>query len=321
MLLLRKPPRDARMACVATIGNFDGVHLGHQAVLRQLDHAAAATGFSRAVVLFEPQPREFFMPGAVPRLTTLREKLDRLRTQPLDVVLCLRFDAQLAALEASAFIEQILVAGLGVRHLVIGDDFRFGRGRVGDFALLKASGARLGFTVEATETLLNNGHRVSSTRIRDALLAGDLAEAEACLGRSYAVVGRVVAGDRRGRTLGVPTANIALGHRMLPLSGVFAVAVRGIARSQPLWGVANAGVRPTVEGTTPSLEVHILDFDGDLYGRRLTVEFLRRQREERRFASLQELKTQIGCDIEEARRFFAGRETRASGTDSERKRL
>lgn len=320
MLLLRNPRSDARVPCVATIGNFDGVHLGHQAVLRQVDHAAAASGFARVAVFFEPQPREFFMPEKASRLTTLREKLDRLRTQPVDIVLCLRFDARLAALDARAFVQQILVTGLDVRHLVIGDDFRFGHGRTGDFALLKESGAQLGFTVEATDTLMLEGRRVSSTRIREALAAGDLVHAEACLGRPYAITGRVVAGDRRGRTLGVPTANIALGRRALPLSGVFAVAVRGVERS-PVPGVANAGVRPTVDGGKASLEVHLLDFDGDLYGRRLTVEFLYRQREERRFASLQELKEQIGHDIDEARRFFTERDARTSGTTSERKRL
>lgn len=320
MQLLRDSRGGERLSCVATIGNFDGVHLGHQAVLRQVSQAAAARGLARVAVMFEPQPREFFRPGEEPRLTSLREKIERLRTQPLDRVLCLPFNARLAAMTAEAFVAQVLVAGSDVRHLVIGDDFRFGKGRRGDFALLTDLGARSGFTVEATETLVLDGARVSSTRIRAALARGDLAEAQACLGRPYAISGRVVAGDRRGRTLGAPTANVALGGRSLPVSGVFAVEVHGIGPGvHP--GVANAGFRPTVDGRRPSLEVHLLRFEGDLYRRRITVEFLRRVRDERRFGSLDELKEQIGRDIEQARQFFLQREDASGSRHGERKRL
>lgn len=312
--------RDLR-PCAATIGNFDGVHLGHQAVLRQLADAARARNLRSSALIFEPQPREFFRPGETVRLTTLHEKLTLLRGQPLDQVMVLRFDAGLAAMEADTFVTQVLLGALQARHLVIGDDFRFGHGRRGDFALLAERGRALGFTVAATETFSLDGGRVSSTGVREALARGDLAMARAMLGRDYAMSGRVVRGAQRGRTLGAPTANIGLGARGLPLSGVFAVSVLG-AGARPWPGVANVGVRPTVDGQRPSLEVHLLDgFSGDLYGRRLTVCFRHQLREERRFASLEALKEQIGHDIVHARSWFAAQHPGPGREHGERKRL
>ena len=299
---LRSPHR----GCAATIGNFDGVHLGHQAVLGQLSEKAAELGLPTVVVTFEPHPQEYFGGDrAPPRLTRFREKIQTLRRYAVDRVLVLRFDARLAQMPAEAFIERILVQGLGVRYLVVGDDFRFGHQRQGDIGLLRAAGLRHGFQVVNMHTFEIDGARVSSTRIRQALAGGALGTAEKLLGRCYRISGRVAHGDRRGRTLGFPTANIHVhgpgGSRQcaparLPLRGVFAVDVYGLA-DEPHRGVANIGSRPTVDGRRCLLEVHLLDFAGDLYDRHLQVEFLKKLRDERRFESLAALREQIHRDV------------------------
>ncbi len=300
--------RPAHRGCVLTIGNFDGVHLGHQAVLGRLAEKADALGVPTTVMIFEPQPQEFFAPEtAPPRLTRLREKLLALHRYSVDRVMCVRFDQKFAALPAQAFIESILLDKLGVRYLVVGDDFRFGHRRQGDFAMLQQAGARHGFEVVNMHTFVLGEQRVSSTRVRDALTAGDLALAEGLLGRPYRLVGRVAHGDKRGRQLGFPTANIHLHRVSSPVQGVFAVELFGIA-GEPVPGVANVGTRPTVDGRRCLLEVHLLDFSGDIYGAYVQVDFLRKIRAEQRFASVQELKAQIDKDVTEAREFFRRRD-------------
>ena len=290
--------------CVATIGNFDGVHLGHQAVLGQLAEKADERGLPLTVVTFEPQPQEFFRPEqAPPRLTRFREKVQALRRYAVDRVLVLRFDERFSRLSPGAFIRDLLVDGLGVRYLVIGDDFRFGKDRAGDFAMLQAAGRTHGFEVVNMHTFALDGVRVSSTRVRAALAEGDLNAAEKLLGRVYRMSGRVAHGDKRGRTIGFPTANIHLHRINTPLRGVFAVELFGVT-GEPLPGVANLGTRPTVDGMRTLLEVHLLDFDGDLYGRHVHVDFLHRLRDERRFDSFDALKAQILSDVEQARAYF-----------------
>lgn len=299
--------------CVATIGNFDGVHLGHQAVLGQLADEADRLGLPSLVMIFEPQPEEFFAPERAPaRLTRLREKLMALRRYAAERVLCVRFDARFAALSAQAFIEDILVARLGVRYLVVGDDFRFGHRRAGDFAMLREAGARLGFQVVNMHTFVVDGERVSSTRIRRALAAGDLAGAEKLLGRPYRMCGRVAHGDKRGRGFGFPTANIHLHRRNTPVRGVFAVELFGV-EGEPVAGVANVGTRPTVDGTRTLLEVHLFDFDRDIYGAYVNVSFLHKLRDEMRFDSFDALTAQIAADVAAARTWFA---ERAAGAET-----
>jgi riboflavin kinase/FMN adenylyltransferase len=287
--------------CVASIGNFDGVHLGHQAVLRELAAKGRELGLPATVILFEPMPQEYFSPARPPaRLTRFREKWELLAGCGLDRVLCLHFDQALADMSSDSFIEGILVRGLGLRHLTVGDDFRFGRDRRGDFALLKQAGARHGFEVEEATTLLHAGERVSSTRIRALLEAGDLRSAAELLGRPYAFAGRVMHGDGLGRKLGFATINLALHRRLAPVSGIFAARVRGLA-GDPRGAAAYVGRRPAVGGMEQRLEAHILDFSGDLYGRCLTVELLELLREDRHFDSLDALAEQMRKDVQAAR--------------------
>ena len=296
--------RTRHHGCVATIGNFDGIHLGHQAVLGQLAEKAAALGLPVTVITFEPQPQEYFNHGELPpRLTRLREKLTALQRFSVDRVLCLSFKQGLAQLSAEDFIRRVLVKGLGIRYLVVGDDFRFGQGRAGDFAMLQQAGKGHGFEVAHMHTFAIGGARVSSTRIREALQGGDLATAEQLLGRPYRMSGRVAHGNKRGRTIGFPTANIFLHRARSPVDGVFAVEMFGI-EGEPVRGVANVGTRPTIDGTQALLEVHLFDFSGDIYGRHVHVDFLHRIREERRFESFEALKAQILLDAEAARGFF-----------------
>jgi len=296
--------RPRHHGCIVTIGNFDGVHLGHQAVLGQLSEKAAALGLPSVVITFEPHPQEFFAAQDVPpRLTRFREKMQALRRYAADRVLCLNFNQELASMPAHEFIQKVLVDGLGVRYLVVGDDFRFGHKRQGDLKMLKAAGDREGFHVINMHTFNVDGARVSSTRIRAALAAGDLGMAEKLLGRSYRMSGRVVHGDQRGRTIGYPTANIYLHRRVTPLLGVYAVDVFGLDK-EPLKGVANIGIRPTVNGRTCLLEVHVFDFADDIYGRHVQVEFLAKLRDEKRFESIAALKQQIQKDEQTARGFF-----------------
>jgi riboflavin kinase/FMN adenylyltransferase len=308
--------RPRHRGCAVTIGNFDGVHLGHKAVLDQLAARAAELAVPALVMIFEPQPQEYFAPERAPgRLTRLREKLWALDVDAVDRVLCVRFDAGFAAMTAEAFVERVLVAGLGARYVVVGDDFRFGHRRAGDFAFLERAGRAHGFEVARQATFSLAGERVSSTRVREALEAGHLPQAAALLGYPFAMHGRVAHGDRRGRTLGYPTANVHVHRQTVPLLGVFAVRVHGAA-DLPLPGVANLGYRPTIAGglARPILEVHLLDFSGDVYGRHVRVEFLQRVREERRFPSLDALKAQIARDEAAARAFFAGPGGAAGGS-------
>ena len=296
--------RPQHRGCVATIGNFDGVHLGHQAVIGQLAEKGQELGLPTQVILFEPQPQEFFQPqAAIPRLTRLRAKLQALRRYSVDRVLCLRFDAGFAALEPEQFIQRLLVDGLQVRYLVVGDDFRFGRQRRGDFAMLAAAGRKHGFQVVNMHTVTIDDERVSSTRIRAALAGGDLVLAEKLLGRPYRLCGRVAHGDKLGRTLGFPTANIHLHRKVTPIKGIFAGEVFGL-KPEPIAGAANIGTRPTVGGTRTLLEVHLLDFSDDIYGAYVHVNFLRKFRDEKRFDSLDELRHWIEKDVVDVRAFF-----------------
>ena len=291
--------------CVATIGNFDGVHLGHQAVLGQLAEKADELCLPLTVVTFEPQPQEVFRPEqAPPRLTRFREKVQALRRYAVDRVLVLKFNKGFAQQSPDDFIQNLLVNGLGVKYLVIGDDFRFGKDRAGDFGRLQAAGKEHGFEVVNMHTFALDEERVSSTRVREALGEGDLNAAEKLLGRIYRMSGRVAHGDKKGRTIGFPTANIHLHRIATPLRGVFAVELFGL-EGEPLTGVANLGTRPTVCGMRTLLEVHLFDFEGDIYGKHVHVDFLHKLRDERRFESFDELKAQILRDAEQARHFFA----------------
>ncbi|MEW7866015.1 bifunctional riboflavin kinase/FAD synthetase [Aeromonas diversa] len=295
--------RPRHKGCVLTIGNFDGVHLGHRAVLARLQEKAASLGLPACVMLFEPQPLELFADAkAPPRLTRLREKAEALRGIGIDRVLCVRFSHAFAEQSAETFIEDLLVGKLGVRYLVVGDDFRFGKGREGDFHRLETAGQRFGFEVISTQSFNVSRQRVSSTLVREALLAGRMAEVELMLGRPYSISGRVAHGDKLGRTIGFPTANLALKRRVAPVSGVYAVEVLCSGKTFP--GVANVGQRPTLNGTQARLEVHLFDFSGDLYGQQVKVLLRHKLREEQKFASFDALKAQIEQDARTARAWF-----------------
>jgi riboflavin kinase/FMN adenylyltransferase len=297
--------RPRHLGSVVTIGAFDGVHRGHQAVLEQVLAKAAELELPSAVILFEPLPREYLAPHEAPaRLMNFREKIEALTGLGVERVLRVRFDEQLRTMSALDFIRRIFVDGLGARHIVVGDDLRFGHDRKGDFSLMQAEGKRHGYQCVHTPTYDFQGDRVSSTRIRRALAAADFALVEKLLGRPYSMSGKVVLGDQRGRQLGSPTANLSLHRLRSPLTGVFAVEVAG-ADDRPWPGVANVGVRPTVGAQLrANLEVHLLDFEGDLYGKRLTVSFRAKIREEQKFESLQALQAQIHDDIAHGREYF-----------------
>lgn len=297
--------RSEHRGCVATIGNFDGVHLGHQAVFRHLAERARVLDLPTTVVTFEPQPMEYFAPQSAPaRLTRLREKLDALNDARIDRVVLLEFGPKLANMEADLFVQKLLVDGLDVRYLFVGDDFKFGKGREGGIDLLRAVGRERGFEVENMNTFALGEERVSSTLIRKSLSRGDLEAASHYLGRPYRICGRVAHGDERGRTIGFPTANINLHRRVSPLRGVFAVKVGGLGDGQ-LPGVANIGNRPTVEGDTRHLlEVHLFDFHRTIYGEHLVVEFCHRLRDEKRFDDFEQLRHQIEQDAVTARSYF-----------------
>lgn len=290
--------------CVITIGNFDGVHIGHQAVIRQLQEYSRQESMPAVVITFEPQPLEFFNPDAAPaRLTSFREKMEWLDEHGIDRVFCLRFQRSLAMMPAQEFVERILVEGMGARFIVIGDDFRFGRGRVGDFNMLRDMQAQYGFEVVPTTTLMSDGERVSSSRIRKLLEQDMLDEAAVLLGRPYSMSGRVIHGDKVGRKLGIPTANIALKRNRPPIQGVYAVQVSGIG-DQVYNGVANIGMRPVFKGEQILLEIHLLDFDREIYGEHLHINFTAKLRQEKKFESVDHLVSQIHKDIEEARALF-----------------
>lgn len=306
MLVFRGVPERATTSTVLTIGNFDGVHLGHRALLAELIAKARALALPATVLTFEPHPRELFAPDQAPaRLASLRDKLELLAACGINRVHVCRFNRKLAALTAAQFVEDILIRGLSVRHLIVGDDFRFGKGRGGDFALLQQMGQEHRFVVEAMHTVDFGGVRVSSSAVRDALADGNLERAEELLGRSFVIAGRVMHGEKVGRTLGFPTANIQVKRKRLPLSGVFAATVSGIAAA-PLPGAASIGVRPTLgEGLKPVLEVHLLDFDRDIYGSHVDVNFLHKLRDEAKYDSLDALKAQIARDVAVVRDFFS----------------
>jgi riboflavin kinase/FMN adenylyltransferase len=287
--------------CVASIGNYDWLHLGHRQVLRQLSEQAREDGLPSLVMCFEPTPLEFFCGDRAPaRLSTFREKVEQLGAMGIDRFFCVRFDPELADMSPEQFVRDFLVEGIGVRHLVVGDDFRFGRDRSGDFSTLEVAGRTHGFEVVDTPSYSVDGIRVSSTLVRESLAKGDLGFAEQMLGRPYSMSGRVVRGDQLGRQLGFPTANLRVGRHKPPLRGVYAVRIRGLGQVRA--GMASLGTRPTVDGTEMRLEVHIFDFDEDVYGRHIRVEFAHRLRTEKRFDNVGLMTEQLHRDGRTARR-------------------
>lgn len=291
--------------CVATIGNFDGVHIGHQELFRRLTATAQSLGLPSCIISFDPLPHEFFAKpdGIQARLTYFREKIHAIAEHEPDEILMLRFNAQLASLEASDFIENILVKGLGLRHLIVGDDFRFGRGRTGDFETLVTAGQKHNFIVVPTDTVNVDDERVSSTLIRTHLENGELELAAKLLGRPYSMEGRVVFGKQLGRELGYPTANILLKRQKTPIHGIFVVKmINEVGEQFP--GMASLGERPTVGAGETLLEVHLFDFNGNLYGQHLKTVFLHKIRDEKHFASLDELIIAIRSDEEISRKWF-----------------
>jgi riboflavin kinase/FMN adenylyltransferase len=294
-------------ASAVTIGNFDGVHRGHQQVISQLQRVARAASLPTVVIIFEPQPIEYFAPDKAPkRLARFHEKIAYLKAQQIDYLLCLRFNQELASQSAEDFVQQILVEGLNTKHLVIGDDFHFGKNRQGNFQFLQQHSERFGFIVDETETLIIDDERVSSTRVRECIQQDDFDKAAELLGRPYSLSGRIAHGKKLGRKLGYPTINIKMGDKTLIVKGIFAVIVKGID-NRVLQGVASIGTRPTVNGVDTILEVYILDFDQDVYGYSVVVEFLHKIRDEEKFDSLAELTTWIAQDTEKAKAFFKTR--------------
>lgn len=291
-----------RHGSVVTIGNYDGVHLGHQALIELVCKESRQLGLPSCVMSFEPMPSEFFGRGTAPgRLCTWRERYEQIRLTGVEVLYLAPFSAAMANMTAQAFIDEVLIGALNVKLLYVGDDFRFGKGRSGDLQLLQAAAAELGFEVRQMPSLEVDHQRVSSSVIRDCLLAGDLERAARMLGRRYSMSGRVVRGKRLGNTLGFPTANIRPRRNSLPLAGIFAVRVYGAHSRGPVDGVANLGYRPTIGGGDALLEAHLFDFTGDLYGRRLDIEFLAKLRDEEHFASVELMVEQMHRDAAEAR--------------------
>jgi len=291
---------------VVTIGSFDGVHLGHQAILQQVKATAAMLGLPSVVMTFEPQPQEYFSGEKAPaRLMRLREKIDALLEFGIDRVVCLQFNRVLRNLTASEFIHQVLVDGLSIKHLIVGDDFRFGCDRSGDFRMLAEFGKNCDFDVQDTKTLEIDNERISSTRVREFLQQADFGRASQLLGRPFSIKGRVVYGQQVGRKLGFPTANVQLNRYSAPLTGVYAVLVDIDGMSYQ--GAANVGIRPTVgDLVKPILEVHLFDFSDDLYGQRIEVEFMHQIRDEAKFTTLDKLVETIRQDVKQIRAWFAG---------------
>lgn len=286
---------------VATIGSYDGLHLGHRKLLDTVLALAGADGLTSIVMSFEPTPREFFSAAQPPaRLMRFREKFDALAAYGVELFFCPRFDAGMRNMAADAFIRRLLVHAMNVRHLVIGDDFRFAAGRRGTVDELRRAGRALGFEVHQVPSVMMDGERVSSTAIREALGAGEMTHAARLLGRPYSMSGKVVRGDDLGKTLGFPTANVDLRRRRSPVMGIFATRVRGLSE-QPLDSVASVGTRPTFGGTKPLLEVHIFDFDEQIYGRYIHVDFIARLRNEEKFEDEQALVEQMHRDAARAR--------------------
>ncbi|MEK6315750.1 MULTISPECIES: bifunctional riboflavin kinase/FAD synthetase [Burkholderia] len=301
------PNAESRAPCALTIGNFDGVHRGHQALLARVRAAADARGLPVCVMTFEPHPREFFNPaGAPPRIAMLRDKLEALRENGVDRVVVEHFNHTFANQAPEAFVEQTLVNGLHTRWMIVGDDFRYGARRAGNFASLQEAGARHGFDVEQMATLAApNGARISSSGVRASLAAGDLDAAKQALGHGYAISGHVAHGLKLGRDLGFPTLNLSIAHKRPALSGIFVVLVHGLGEA-PLPAVASLGVRPTVvDAGRVLLEVHILDWHGDAYGKLVRVEFLKKLRDEAKFIDLETLTRAIAQDVVDTRAYFA----------------
>ena len=300
--------------CVLTIGNFDGLHLGHRTVIKKLAERGKTLELPVVIMIFEPQPLEYFLKDNEPsRLMRLREKVIQFAKLPVDHLLIVKFNRYFANYDAEQFIDDILIKKLNVKHLVIGDDFHFGKARRGNFALLKEKGKAYGFSVEDTGSYQSEGLRVSSTLIRDALSAGDLAQAERLLGHCYSVCGRVAHGDKRGRTIGYPTANIKMFRKNTPINGVFAVTMTGIDGLE-FEGIANVGTRPTVDGDSRViLETHLFDFDKEIYGRYVEVHFKQKIRDEMRFPSMEQLKAQIVKDVAEAKNTFIQSKIKEAG--------
>ncbi|TAN05430.1 MAG: bifunctional riboflavin kinase/FAD synthetase [Rhodanobacteraceae bacterium] len=291
----------APYGCVLTIGAFDGLHRGHAALLARTHERANTLGLMPAAITFEPLPRGYFSPQPLKRLSSVREKLRGFADAGIELLLLLRFDAPLVAMSAEDFVRRVLVARMGAREIWVGKDFRFGHNRVGDVALLEAMQGEGGYEVRVMDAVSNgDGERISASRVRGALGSGDFAHAAELLGRPFTIGGRVVRGQRMGRKLGYPTANVRLGQRVSPIAGIFAVRVRVDGRWLP--GVASLGVRPTIAGGgEPLLEAHLFDFDGDLYGQRIEVEFVAKLRDEEKFADLEALHAQMDRDATQAR--------------------
>lgn len=309
------PNAASRAPCALTIGNFDGVHRGHQALLAQVCQAAKRLGVEPAVMTFEPHPREFLaqMSGdlsrAPLRIANLRDKLNSLAQAGIERVIIKHFNKHFASLSPEAFTKDILVDGLHVKWLMVGEDFCYGARRAGNVSMLKAAGDQHGFQVETLPAVLSTGTRISSSAVRLALAAGNFREAEALLGHPYAMSGHVVHGQKLGRTIGFPTINLRITHQRPALSGIFVVQVHGLDLT-PMPAVASLGVRPTVEDDGRQLlEVHIFDYDGDCYGKLLRVEFLQKLRDEEKFIDLPSLTGAIERDVQQARTFFRQRET------------
>ena len=309
MQVNRGTPTQAEMPVALVIGNFDGVHLGHQAMLARLKETSNRLNLASCVMTFEPHPREFFAPDQAPtRLTSLREKLELLAEYGVEQVQICKFNFDFAKINAKDFVANILQQGLGARWVLVGDDFRFGARRTGDLAMLRALSSSHDFEVAEMPTYSVDGMRVSSTAVREALSSDDLGLARRLLGRPYSISGKVVGGDKLGKRIGFPTANMQLRHNRPPLSGIFAVEVRGALSSSPQQvtrGVASLGVRPTVhENGKPVLEVHLFDFNQEIYGRHLRMDFLHKLRNEEKYSDLETLIRQIGLDVENAKKYF-----------------
>ena len=314
------PNAEARAPCALTIGNFDGVHIGHQALLARVRSAATELGIEAAVMTFEPHPREFFarragdLSKAPQRIANLRDKLQSLDDAGIDRVIVEHFSAQFAALSPQEFTQKVLVDGLHVKWLMVGDDFCYGARRAGDVAMLQEAGRQHGFHVETLPTVMNGTTRISSSAVRLALAAGDFTLAKQLLGHAYAISGHVIHGQKLGRTLGFPTLNLRVAHRPA-LSGIFVVQVHGLAE-HPLPAVASLGVRPTVEDAGRTLlEVHVFDYAGQCYGKLVRVEFLAKLRDEEKYADLALLTAAIDNDALQARAFFDRRNGALNATD------
>ena len=316
------PNAEARAPCALAIGNFDGVHRGHQALLARMREAAAGLGLETAVMTFEPHPREFFarlagdISKAPTRIANLRDKLQSLANAGIDRVVVEHFNAHLAALSPQDFIEKVLVEGLHVKWLMVGEDFCFGAKRAGNVAMLIEAGKHFGFQVETLPTVLNEGHRISSSAVRNALAAGDFVHAAQLLGHPYTISGHVVHGKKLGRSIGYPTLNLRVAHKRPALSGIFVVQVHGLA-AHPLPSVASLGVRPTVDDSgRVLLETYIFDYAQECYGKLIRVEFLKKLRDEEKFGDLPQLIEAIDRDVVDARAYFLQRSTAAvSATD------